>query len=338
VPPAEAAAPDALVSCGMITVYVQQNGETRQTDAVDPAWLQPSSGATLWVDVVKPTPEEGKRLLDGVFHFHPLSIEDALSQIHHPKIEAYGTYLYLILHGINYLEEEHFFATRDVDFFLGANYLVTVHDGVSRSITKIKDMCQAHHRILAEGPVALLHRIVDSMVDNYRPEMRLLEEEMDRLEDEAIIGAHENLMRPILALRRDLASFRRIVMPQRDAIGRLARREFAQISDEMAYRFRDVYDNLVRIADETTMFQDRVSGILDGYLSTISNRLNQVMKVLTVMSTLFLPMTVLTGMWGMNIPIPHFPGGEGLQFWWVTGIMVGMAVTMLWLFRRRHWI
>ncbi len=145
-------------------------------------------------------------------------------------------------------------------------------------------------------------------------------------------------MRPILAVKRDLASLRRVVIPQRDVVGRLARREFPQISNEMAYRFRDVYDHLVRYSDEATMFQDRVTGILEGYLSAISNRLNQVMKVLTVMSTIFLPLTVLTGMWGMNVAIPALPGGEHAQFWWLGGIMLAISVAMLALFHRKGWI
>ena len=151
-----------------------------------------------------------------------------------------------------------------MDFFLGPNYLVTVHDGGSRSIAKLKEICSQHAHILEEGPVALLHRIVDSMIDNYAPEMEEIEEQMDELEEEAILGAADNLVRPILAIKRDLSALRRVVIPQRDVVGRLARREFPQISNEMAYRFRDVYDHLVRYADEATMFQDRVTGILGG--------------------------------------------------------------------------
>jgi magnesium transporter len=293
---------------------------------------------TLWVDVIQPTPDEGQQLLADTFHFHPLSVEDALSEIHHPKVEPYDRYLYIILHGIDFHSGEHEFATRDVDFFLGPNYLVTVHDGHSRSIARLKELCPQHPHILAEGPVALMHRIVDRMIDNYGPEIDELEEQMDRLEEEAILGTGDTLVRPILALKRDLAALRRVVIPQRDVVGRLARREFSQISNEMAYRFRDVYDHLVRLSDEATMFQDRVTGILEGYLSAISNRLNQVMKVLTVMSTIFLPLTVLTGMWGMNVPLPHFPGSDRTQFWWVGGIMVAISLTMLALFRRRRWI
>jgi magnesium transporter len=322
----------------MITVYVYQNGETKKTDQVDRRWLDQGSGVTLWVDLVQPTPEEGQQLLADTFHFHPLSVEDALSEIHHPKVEPYDRYLYVILHGIDFQGSAHEFSTRDVDFFLGDNYLVTVHDGRSRSIEKVKGLCQQHVHILEEGPVALMHRIMDSMIDNYAPEMTELEEQMDELEEEAILGAGDNLVRPILALKRDLSALRRVVIPQRDVVGRLARREFPQISNEMAYRFRDVYDHLVRYSDEATIFQDRVTGILEGYLSAISNRLNQVMKVLTVMSTIFLPLTVLTGMWGMNVPLPMMPGSERAQFWWITGIMAFISAAMLVLFRRKRWI
>ena len=321
----------------MISIYVHQNGETSRAGQVSPGWLDPESSVTLWVDLAAPTPDEG-RLLADVFHFHPLAVEDALSAIHFPKIEPYEGYLYLILHGIAFQEEEHWFATHDVDFFLGRNYLVTVHDGRSRSVAALMKVCDQHDRVLAEGPVALTHRIVDSMVDNYRPEIEEIEEHMNTLEDQAILGRRSDLVRDILGLKRDLASLRRVVIPQRDAVGRLARREFPMIGDEMAYRFRDVHDQLVRLSDEATMLQDRVTGILEAHLSTISNRLNLVMKVLTVMSTIFLPLTVLTGMWGMNVPLPAFPGGGAMQFWWVAGLMLAISLGMLAIFRRNGWL
>ena len=322
----------------MIEVFVHQHGETNKAERVEPKWLDPASGVTLWVDLVSPTPEEAQRLLTDTFHFHPLAVEDAMSEIHHPKIESYNGYLYLILHGIDFQEGRREFATRDVDFFLGPNYLVSVHDGRSRSIAQVKALCGHHGHVLAEGPVALLHRIVDQMVDNYRPEIERIEEQMDLVEDEAIMKPHQNLVREILAMKRDLSSLRRVVLPQRDAAGRLARKEFPQINDEMTYRFRDVFDNLVRLSEEANLFQDRITGILEAHLSSISNRLNEVMRVLTVMSTIFLPLTVLTGMWGMNVHLPLFPGSEREQFWWVFGIMLAMSGAMLWLFRRRDWL
>jgi len=320
----------------MLSVYVHHNGETRCVERVEPGWLDPSSGATVWVDLAAPTAEEGGILAD-VFHFHPLAVEDALSVLQFPKIESYKDYLYLVLHGVDVKKGGNRFATHDVDFFLGPNYLVTVHDGHSRSITALRAVCDRSARILAEGPVGLMHRIVDTMVDNYRPVMEEFEKRMTRLEEEAF-NAHESLVRQVIRLKRDLAAMRRVLLPQRDAIARLTRREFLQISDEMTYRFRDVYDHVVRLTEEMVLFQDRVTGMLEVNLATVSNRLNQVMKVLTVMSTIFLPLTVLSGMWGMNIPLPTFPGGPAAQFWWITGIMVVMIATMLAAFRRKRWI
>ena len=320
----------------MLSVYVHQGGQTRCVDRIEPSWLDPATGVTLWVDLSAPTEDEG-RLLSDRFHFHPLAVEDAMSVLQFPKIESYKDYLYLVLHGIDIKRGGTRFATRDIDFFLGPNYLVTVHDGHSRSITKLRDVCDRNERILAEGPVGLLHRIVDSMVDHYRPVMDEFEKRTTTLEEHSF-QAHESLVRQVLKLKRDLASMRRVLVPQRDAVGRLARREFSQISDEMAYRFRDVYDHLVRLTEEAFLFQDRVTGIIDVNMAAVSNRLNQVMKVLTVMSTIFLPLTVLTGMWGMNIPLPTFPGGPDAQFWWVAGIMVVMVGGMLTVFRRKGWI
>jgi magnesium transporter len=146
------------------------------------------------------------------------------------------------------------------------------------------------------------------------------------------------LSRRILDAKRDVASLRRVVAPQRDVMSRLARREFVDISTEMSFRFRDVYDHLVRIADDALIFQDRLTGILDAHLSNISNQLNEVMKVLAVVATIFMPLTLLTGIYGMNVPLPRFPGGDGLQFWWLSGISVAVIVLMLAWFRRRRWI
>jgi magnesium transporter len=242
-----------------------------------------------------------------------------------------------VLHGIDLTKGKTQFATRDVDFFFGRNYLVTVHDGESRSIGRLRELCDQHERILSEGPIAMLHRIVDAMVDNYRPAIDELENRLDKLEQMAFKG-HNDIIRHVLRLKRELSTLRRVILPQRDVIGRLARREFSLISDEMAFRFRDVYDHMARYADEAMLFQERVTGIHELNLATISNRLNQVMKVLTVMSTIFLPLTVLTGMWGMNIDLPHFPGGPASQFWWIAGVMSLVIVVMLALFRRLRWI
>lgn len=320
----------------MVRILVHQHGVTSRVEAVDPAWLRPDSPVTLWVDLVTPAPD-AQRLLADVFAFHPLAVEDALSAVHHPKIEAYDGYLYLILHRLETGRGRRHVVTQDVDFFLGPRYLVTVHAGASPSIEHVQAQCDRQAHVMSEGPVALLHRVVDALVDNYQPAVDRLEERITRLEEDAFAG-RDDIVRSLLVLKHDLAALRRVLVPQRDALGRLARREFGVISEEMAYRFRDVQDNLVRLAEEAILFQDRVTGVLEAHLSLVSNRLNQVMKILTVISTIFLPLSVLTGMYGMNVVLPLLPGGAGAQFAWVGGFMAAIAALMLLMFRRMRWL
>jgi magnesium transporter len=323
----------------LISIFVHRDERTEQVPSLDRAWLKPNSGAFVWVDLAAASIPESL-LLSDTFGFHPLSVEDAMSTRQYPKAEAYDGYLYVILHGIDFraMEKGDGFATHDVDFFIGPNYLVTVHDGSSRSIAEIRDHCVRNSRLLGEGPVVLFYRIVDAMVDHYSPEVVKLEDRLDSLEQAIFKTSDQSLARRILKAKRDVAALRRIVSPQRDVISRLARREFVDISTEMSFRFRDVYDHLVRIADDALIFQDRLTGILDAHLSIVSNQLNQVMKVLAVVATIFMPLTLLTGMYGMNMPLPHFPGGADAQFWWLSGISAALVVVMLAVFRRKHWI
>jgi magnesium transporter len=322
----------------MVTVYEYRDGHTNTSHHFDQVRLDEDSGAIAWIDLASPTAEEG-RLLSDVFRFHDLAVEDALAPLHHPKIEAYAGYLYAILHGIDFEAAQHQFATHDVDFFVGPNYLVTIHDGASRSIPEIGSLCERNPRIVGEGPMALMHRLVDLMVDHYRPEVDKLEDKLDELEAEVLEGREGRLTtQRILELKRDVSSLRRVINPQRDALARLARREFSQVTEELAYRFRDVHDHVVRLADEAMFFQDRVTSILEAHLSNVSNRLNEVMKLLTIISTIFMPLAFVTGLYGMNVGFPHFPGGDGAQFWWLVGIMLTLSAGMLVLFHRKGWI
>lgn len=321
----------------MITILVHRDGQTRQVDTVDPAWLAPGAQERVWVDVQLPDPA-AHALLAGTFQIHELALEDALSEIHHPKIERYDNCLYLILHGIQADASGQGFVTHDIDFFLGERFLVSVHNAPSRSVAQAQITCLRNQQALGDGPAGLLHRIVDAMVDHYRPEVDALEERLEALETVVFEQPSVHPVRDILALKQDLWGLRRVTLPQRDALGRLARREFEMIPDAMAYRFRDVFDHLVQLSDEAVFLQDRVTGLLDAYLSSQSNRMNQVMKVLTVIATIFMPLTVLTGVYGMNVPLPQLPGGPSAQFWWVMFMVAVVAGGMLLVFRKRNWL
>lgn len=321
----------------MVTILVHRDGHTEQAPSLDRSWLNPKSNTVVWVDLEAPSIPESLILSD-TFAFHPLSVEDAMSARQYPKAEAYDGYLYIILHAIAFQKAEHCFETQDVDFFLGPNYLVTVHPGGCPSVQELREHATRNPKIFSAGPVALFHRIVDAMVDHYRPEMDKLEDRLDEMENSIFESPDPEMMRQILAEKRQVAALRRIVTPQRDVVARLARRDFVDISTEMAFRFRDVYDHLVRVADDSMMFQDRITGMLDAHLSNVSNRLNLVMKVLTVVATVFMPPTLLAGIYGMNVTLPHFPGGDQAQFWWLTGICIAMIGVMLGIFRSRRWI
>lgn len=321
----------------MVTIFVHRNAQTEEVDRLDPTWLQPEARAPLWVDLADPTPDEA-RLLTDVFAFHELAVEDALSDVHHPKVEPYDGYLYVILHAFNVEASGHRFTTQDVDFFLSPNCLVTVHRGAPPAIAMVRDLCPRNPRVLGDGPAAVMHRIVDAMVDSYGPEVEKLADRLDAVEKQVIERPRPEQVRAILAFKRDVVALRRVALPQRDVVSRLARREFDQIDEGTAYRFRDVYDHLVRLVDDAANLQDRASFVLEAHVSTISNRLNQVMKVLTVIATVFMPLTVLTGIYGMNVTLPDFPGGPAAQFWWILAIMIAETAAMLWLFRSKHWL
>jgi magnesium transporter len=321
----------------VIKVFKHEGKRTTRVETLDPAWLRPDSGVWVWVDLDKPTAEES-RLLTDVFHFHDLAVEDALAEIHHPKLESYGDYLYLILHGIDFRAKEHEFRTQDVDFFVSDRYLVTVHPGISRSIGKVGEVCTRNALLLGEGPAFLMHRIIDAMVDNYRPEVDKLQDRLDQIEKEVFDRSQPQLARRIIDLKRDVSSLRRVVQPERDVVGRLARREYPLITEPLAYRFRDVYDHLVRLTDESMYFGDRITSILDAHLSTVSNQLNSVMKILTVIATIFMPLTFITGLYGMNVDLPHFGMGSQVFFWVLLSFMTAISLGMLLFFRMRRWI
>jgi magnesium transporter len=320
----------------LIRYFVHRGGQTEQSDRFDPAWLSADSGVVVWADVAEPTDADGAALRDH-FGLHEIPVEAALQRETQPKVESYGRYLYIVLHGINFQAADHTFETNETDFFLAPNFLITIHDGQRRSIAKISEQCSRAGYVLAEGPAALLHRIVDTMVDHYRPEVDELETRLDETEKRVIEEPSQSLTGDILDIKRDITTLRRIVIPQRDVVGRLSRREFDLIGQEMAYRFRDVYDQLARMADDAIVFHDRVTSIFDAYLASVSNRLADVSKVLAVIAALFGPLTVITGLFGMNVPLPTLFGSPEYQFWEIIGLMVLSSAALFVWFKKSGW-
>ena len=235
----------------MNTILVHRDGRTEQTTRIDRAWLNASAGVFLWVDLEAPSIPESL-LLSDTFGFHRLAVEDAMSAGQAPKVEAYDGYLFAVLKG----------ADAEVDCFVGQSFLVTVHWSESKAIADLSDNARHDAKWMVEGSVGLFHRVADALVDGFRPEIARLGDQLDRIDAVVFDKPSPAVVKDALASRRDVFTLLRTCVAQREAVGRLARREFVDISTEMAFRFRDVHDHLVRIEDEASALQDRLAGLL----------------------------------------------------------------------------
>ena len=266
---------------------------------------------------------------------HPLAIDDMVNEINRPKFDDYGAYLYVVMHSARW--EEHERPTlREIDLLVGQHFLITYHDGETRSITEAQEVLVRRPELLARGPAHLLHFLLDLLVDHYLPLMDHIADAIDVLEKEIFRTGDRGAHLKILRLKRGMAALRRIVGPQRDTVLALTRDEFQAIPADMRPYLRDVYDRLARVSDLLDSFRDEVAGLLDLHVSVTSNRLNQVIKVLTVIATLGLPLTVITSYYGMNFPfaVYHWKHGE----LYVLSLLVVTVGGTWWFLKRRHWI
>jgi magnesium transporter len=305
--------------------------------AIDPAEavsVALAGTANVWIDFDCEERAVLERLLEPL-HIHPLAIDDMVQQINRPKFDNYESYLYVVVHSASW--EAHDRPTlRELDLLVGHHFLVTYHDGSTRSVAAAHEVLPRRPELLARGPAYLLHFLLDVLVDHYMPIMDQLADEIDQLEH-VIFRAVDRVAHPrILRLKRGMAALRRIVGPQRDTVLALTRDEFQAIPPEVRPYLRDVYDRLARVNDLLDSFRDEVAGLLDLHVSVVSNRLNQVIKVLTVIATLGLPLTVVTSYYGMNFSFAayHWKYGE----LYVLGLLVALVGGTWWYLKYRRWI
>lgn len=306
-----------------------------------PAALQDANGL-LWVDFVGEPPEVCEPILRQTFGFHPLAVDDALRETHMPKIDDWEQYLYLVLPAVVFDRHDGVYVdTLELDVFLGPNYVVTHHDQPITAVDRVWMTCQRDERTLKKDADHLLYRLVDELATSYMPVVDELDEAIDRIEDQIFDKPTPAMLEEIFALKRAVVQLRRILSPQREVLNRLARDDYAVVDAEDRVYFRDVYDHLVRLYDINEGLRDLVSGTLDTYLSVVNNRLNDVMKTLTIITTLFMPISFLSGFFGMNFfqPVASLDVWTGLPAFVLTlAIMIALPAGMaLWL-RRRGWM
>ena len=294
--------------------------------------------ALLWVSLENPEPEEFALLRD-VFQFHPLTIEDSMSEGYQsPKVDDYGDYIFLIMHAANSNEGFKDLKTQELNLYLGRNFLVTIYAGERiAAVDTVFQRIEKDQRLAKNGADFLCHAVLDVLVDDYMPIIDHMEDEIEWLEDLVIARPQPRTMDRIISLKHAIMTLRRIISPMREVINRLSRDEYPMIDQQSRLYFRDVYDHLVRIQDLSDTIRDIVSGTMDIYLNATSLRLNEVMKALTIVSTIFLPLSFLAGVYGMNFRLqyPAYEAGYGIWFFWAICLIV--ALGMLAFFKRRGW-
>ncbi len=298
----------------------------------------------LWVDLEAPTPEETKYVLEDVFHFHPLSIEDCVTASPSPKVDEYSPkeqdrftpYLFIVIHAVDYSRKDGVFATSELDFFLGRNFLVTYHTGPLRSVAQTEERAVKATTNIARAPDRVAHTLLDSIVDNYKPALDELSLEIAELEQHALQHPTAHILNKILQTKKEVVHLRQIIGPQREVLARFARGEFKLIRAHLVPYYRDVYDALFHISELAQAYADALTGILQVYLNMSSNRTSEVVKLLTMITVITTPLMMVGTWYGMNFR--HMP-----ELDWRYGYTAAFGLTLVstlatyWYFKKKKW-
>jgi magnesium transporter len=290
----------------------------------------------LWVDMEDVTNEDGE-LLSSIFNFHPLAVSDCISKdIHPPKIDDFDDYLFITFHGINYHADSETVETTELALFLGKNYVVTGHDVPMKSISSTLERVQKDQRLMRRGADFLAYDIIDALVDNMMPAIEEMDDKSDELEAQALHEPKRETLMSIMQLKRSILALTRVVLPQREIMSGLSRGEYALIGERAQLYYRNIYDHLVRIEMLTLGLRDMTESVLSTHLSSVSNRMNEVMKILTLIATIFIPLTFVTGIYGMNFAnMPELQWRYG--YFVVLTVMGVIGISLVVYFRKRRW-
>jgi magnesium transporter len=309
------------------------------TEVADLPELLRRSDGVVWADLSQPDEREQK-LLGDVFGFHPLAIEDALNQrLDTPKIDDYGDYLFIVAQSVAYHARSERLQLSEVDIFLGRSYVVSVHEQPVPSIDELFERAAQNAHLTSRGADFLAHTILDGLVDRLLPAVEEMDETLDDLEQRILLRPQPAQLQEVLLLKRNTLRLRRSILPQRDLVNRLSRGEFGDLIDREALMFyRDVYDHIVRVEEMLEGLRDLADSALSSYLSAVNNRMNEVMKAMSVVAVIFLPLTLIASIYGTNLDftpwgLPGIDGGFALML----ASMVAVAAGLISYFRSRGW-
>lgn len=297
-----------------------------------------------WVDVQGFGDEATLHRLGAVFHLHPLVLEDMVNVPQRPKIEEYGNQLLIIARMVTLKPSRDGFVNEQVSLVLGQHYLLTVQEEPDYdSFTPVRDRIRTNRGTIREHRADYLaYTLLDAIFDGFFPVLEMYGEQIEDLENEVVTHPNRRTLEKIHQIRRELLLLRRAIWPQRDAINALIRDQNPLISDEVQIYLRDCYDHTVQIMDMVETYRELASSLMDVYLSSVSNRMNEVMKLLTVVSSIFIPLTFIAGVYGMNFNpekspwnMPELNWPLGYVFCW--GLMLGVGCSLVFFFWRKGW-
>src|SRR6185503_18008872 len=337
--PAVAAAPVADASRPAI-LYVDPEGKLRRDLSISELAEAIKSGkGELWVDL-RVTSRQCIGVLDNVFAFHPLAVEDALNPVSRVKVDEYPGFLFAIVRGVRFnpeTEDPYDLETFNISFFLGPNYLVTVHNGESPAPGAVADRVVRGPDLLQRGAERVMHGIMDAAIDAYFPLLGQIDDFIDGVEERVFQNFDQNALDDIFQVKRIVLTLRRHLSPQREVFNVLSNRPSALLAPDSQVYFRDIYDHNLRINESLETYRDLLSSTLDSYLTQVSNRLGNITKGLSVVATISIPFVVISGMWGMNFG--HIPWAtQPHAFWWMLALQIGLAGLLLVILRLRKLI
>lgn len=316
--------------------YIPDEGVKIIDDIADFDRLAAIENSILWVDLCKPTDQESF-ILTHDFKFHPLAIEDVISEKPRTKIDDYGTYIFLVFQIVDYIGKEEGLKIGEIDLFLSHNTLVTVHYDEHRIFDYLYHRATRDERLVGRGADFLFHAVIDTIVDNYNTTLDILEYDVDQVEDDVLGEADEDTLKSIFTLRRDIVHLKRVVLPQREALNRLSKEHFKLISKTASVYLSDIHDHLIRINDIADFHREILNSSLEVYYSSVSTKTNEIIKFLTIFTVLFIPPTFLVGLWGMNFKImPELKWEYG--YYIALAVMVLITIALLVFFRKKKWI
>lgn len=298
-----------------------------------------TSGDVTWINIESPTEREIEYLAQN-YPFHPLDLDDCLSRMQRPKIDEYKDYLFLVFHFPVYHKEARVTTTSQLSVFIGGKYLITLHRGELKPLVKLFRECEideeSRQEYLGQGSSFLLYRVIDRLVDYCFPILNKMSDNIEAVEDDIFSDRKSNTVKEISLIRRDIIAFRRIIWPMRAVIGSMERKLRRFVRQDMEVYFGDITDHADKIWDALDEYKEIIEGLSDTHDSLATNRTNEVVRMLTIIATILLPITVVASIYGMNIPLPFQDSSFSLGF--VFLIMLVVISSMLLFFRRQHWI